>query len=149
MMHYTNFKSNQMADLAIANRIIELAGIDDFEGILNLGLAIGTEKISRNSAVSVKKRAYLKLSLRIHPDRLLSNPAEATKSFQALIKAYEFLSSPDIPLDAPANGKKAKEKVPSIARSNEGFPNIAFALLGDILFFFLRLFSHARVLSSM
>lgn len=114
----------EMTDgIAVAQRILDLAESDDFEGILSLGILANAAKLSRKSSPAELKRAYLKLSLIIHPDRLQTNKPLATKAFQALVKSYEFLSSPDITPDKPeqsTKGKKKQEKVVAISRSNDG-----------------------------
>jgi len=38
------------------------------------------------------KKAYYKLSLTVHPDRVEKNKKQATKQFQALGKVYSILS---------------------------------------------------------
>jgi hypothetical protein len=66
------------------------------------------------------RKAYLKISLHIHPDRIGREFKEATKAFQILVTAYETLTSPDyIPSDESAT-KKGKKKTAQISRSNEG-----------------------------
>ena len=112
-----------MDSLSIAKRIIVLIESDDYEGILNLGIPQNSERLSRSSTPDMLKKSYLKLSLLIHPDRLLKNTSDATKAFQALVKAYEFLSSPDLTPEMEEASSKGKKKVPkpkAISRSNEG-----------------------------
>ena len=61
--------------IAIAKKVLELIDLDDYEGILNLGNN-STDKISKSSKPEMMKKAYLKLSLVIHPDRLGKSFAE-------------------------------------------------------------------------
>lgn len=108
---------------AIATRILELVEVEDYEGILTIGTAVGTPPITRASSVSLMRKAYLKLSLVVHPDRLGKVFTEATKAFQALVRAFEYLSSADT-LDAqaktPSTDAAKKSSIHMIARSNEG-----------------------------
>ena len=62
--------TNEIDPIAIGTRILALAENDDDEGILNLGINKGSDKITRDSAPGLLRKAYLKLSLVIHPDRL-------------------------------------------------------------------------------
>ena len=41
------------------------------------------------------RRVYIKMSVKIHPDKLREFP-EATKAFQALVRAYELCCKPDL-----------------------------------------------------
>jgi hypothetical protein len=63
------------------------------------------------------RKAYLKLSLIIHPDKLGRTFDQATKAFQALVSAFDRLSSPEVVEEVVSKGKN---KVAKIARSNEG-----------------------------
>ena len=69
--------------VAIAKKILSLDEIDDFEGILNL---LGGDRITKLSPLAAMRKAYLKLSLLIHPDKLSRDFDQATKSFQVLLK---------------------------------------------------------------
>ena len=62
--------TNEIDPIAIGTRILALAENDDDEGILNLGINKGSDKITRDTAPGLLRKAYLKLSLVIHPDRL-------------------------------------------------------------------------------
>lgn len=42
------------------------------------------------------RKAYLKLSLLIHPDKLSNSFPDSTRAFQALVRAFESLSAPTI-----------------------------------------------------
>uniref|UniRef100_A0A7S1FXR4 J domain-containing protein n=1 Tax=Corethron hystrix TaxID=216773 RepID=A0A7S1FXR4_9STRA len=101
-------------DLAgLSDKVLQLAEKDDFVGILNLGGA----NVTTSSSVAVLRKAYLKLSLTLHPDKNKNNP-NATSVFQALVNAYERISQPDLVEEVPA--KKGKKKAAAISRSNEG-----------------------------
>ena len=62
--------NDKIDPIAIGTRILALAENDDDEGILNLGINKGSDKITRDTAPGLLRKAYLKLSLVIHPDRL-------------------------------------------------------------------------------
>ena len=62
--------SSSVNAIAIAKKVLELIESDDYEGILNLGVNSSAEKISKKSPPEKMKKAYLKLSLVIHPDRM-------------------------------------------------------------------------------
>ena len=73
---------------------------------------IGAQKSPLNSL----RKAYLKLSMIIHPDKLTQYKFEdATKAFQALVGAFESLTRPDVPVDGGVDSKAKK-----ISRSNAG-----------------------------
>lgn len=100
----------------ISARVLQLNEEDDFLGILNLG---GTD-VTVSSSVSVLRKAYLKLSLVLHPDKNQGDP-KSTIVFQALVNAYERISQPELVEDASSNSKGSKtKKHTTIARSNEG-----------------------------
>jgi len=75
------------------------------------------------SDMKLLKKNYLKLSLIIHPDRMDKSYANATKAFQALVKAYEILSAPELIDEIIINNNKSdkkNQKMNAISRSNEG-----------------------------
>jgi hypothetical protein len=106
--------------VAIATRVLELSEIDDYVGILNIASPSEEAKVNRQSPISVLRKYYLKLSLIIHPDRMGKTFPEATKAFQALVKAFESLSSPELIEEVTTKGGKNAKKVVAIARSNDG-----------------------------
>lgn len=108
--------------IMIAKKIIELAENYDDEGIINILNQPTDTRISRNSPIAAMRKCYLKLSLLIHPDKLGRDFEHATKAFQALVVAFERLSSPDAVPTASASTTSAngKNKPLSINRSNEG-----------------------------
>jgi len=97
----------------LADKVLQLDEEDDFIGILKLGGL----NVTLSSSVAVLRKAYLKLSLMLHPDKNKNYP-EATKVFQALVNAYERISQPDIVEEVVV--KKGAKKVVSISRSNAG-----------------------------
>jgi len=56
--------------ISLARRVLELDEMDDWVGILNLAANSTSGKISRQSPTNIMRKAYLKLSLLIHPDKL-------------------------------------------------------------------------------
>lgn len=116
-------KSGSGSDNAvkIAKRVLELDETDDYCAILNLATIPGTPPITPTSSTGAMRKNYLKLSLLIHPDKLSRTFSDATKAFQALVRALERLSSPSYAAElAPQTGRGSKEKQATIARSNDG-----------------------------
>jgi hypothetical protein len=124
--------SGKAADpVRVAEKIIELDEVDDYEGILNIGGDVGNS-INRNTPVSSIRKAYLKLSLLIHPDKIGRLYDRATQAFQALVRAFDNLSAPDmmaegvfdednVAASSRSGGRHtAAPKQFTIARSNEG-----------------------------
>jgi len=97
----------------LSDKVLQLDEEDDFIGILKLG----GMNVTTSSSVAVLRKAYLKLSLMLHPDKNKTHP-EATKVFQALVNAYERISQPEIVEEVVV--KKGKKKAAAISRSNEG-----------------------------
>ena len=87
------------------------------QGILNISTTSDAARITKQTPLATMRRAYLKLSLIIHPDKLGRSFDQATKAFQALVSAFDRLSSPDVIEEVVSKGKN---KVAKIARSNEG-----------------------------
>jgi len=111
-------KSTVAAELS--TRVLKLNEEDDFLGILNLGNnKVGAVALTASSSVSILRKAYLKLSLVLHPDKNKGNK-NATIVFQALVNAYERISQPDLVEEATAMAKNGKKKAATIARSNAG-----------------------------
>lgn len=114
--------SGSDSGVEVAQRVLQLDEVDDWLGILNIATPAGSPQLVSTSSTSSMRKAYLKISLLIHPDKLQRVFSEATKAFQALCRAFERLSSPSYAFEAPAGcgsgGKKAD--VATIARSNEG-----------------------------
>ena len=105
----------------LAKKVLSLGEVDDDEGILNLGTVTGSPPITKSTPSNIMRKAYLKLSLLLHPDKLGSIYDGATKVFQALVRAFERLSSPDLINEAQAaGGKTGKGANKTISRSNEG-----------------------------
>jgi len=110
--------------IEIARKVLQLDETDDYEGFLNIA---GGGLISKQSPINMMRKAYLKISLLIHPDKLGRSFEQATKAFQALVRAFERLSTPDaLGTDEEnegsekKNGARSNKKSLKIARSNEG-----------------------------
>eukprot|EP01135_Chromosphaera_perkinsii_P001426 Nk52_evm10s168 gene=Nk52_evmTU10s168 len=97
--------------ITLAKKVLKIDD-DNYCAILSL---LG-DKITESSSVGAMRKAYLKISLKIHPDKLQSKFGDATKAFQCLVNAYERLSQPE--LFAEEDSKKKKDK--TIMRSNQG-----------------------------
>jgi hypothetical protein len=103
---------------ALAEAVLSLADAAIISPIRILQLS--DPALQPTSPTADLRKAYLKISLHIHPDRIGREFKEATKAFQILVTAYETLTSPDyIPSDESAP-KKGKKKAAQISRSNEG-----------------------------
>lgn len=105
---------------ALAEAVLSLADASIISPIRVLQLS--DPDLEPTSPTADLRKAYLKMSLHIHPDRIGSEFKEATKAFQVLVTAFETLTSPDyIPsADEPASKKGKKKKTAQISRSNEG-----------------------------
>ena len=126
--HKQSTADNSTHAISIAQKVLELGSEDDYESILNLAAPDDT-RITKSTSLSVMRKAYLKLSLIIHPDKIGRQFSQATKAFQELVKAFDHLSSVDVDLSGEEGGKgkagdKSKggkgSKVFTISRSNEG-----------------------------
>jgi hypothetical protein len=96
----------------LAEQVLELAEGGDPEGVLSL---LG-QPISRSTPFAQQRKVYLNIARMIHPDKL-PRYQQATKAFQALVRAFEVLTSPEPPPEATA-AAKARAKS-AISRSNE------------------------------
>ena len=109
--------------VAIARRVLELGEVDDYEGILNIATPPGVPRITNKTSIALMRKAYLKLSLVIHPDKLGRSFDQATKAFQTLVTAFDRLSSPDYAMEEDTGrrgGAAAGKDVLKLSRSNEG-----------------------------
>jgi len=108
--------------VAVAKRIMELDEVDDFAGILNIASRPGEPPLNHSSSSASMRKAYLKLSLLIHPDKLGRVFSHAAKAFQCLVRALDRLSQAPVEADGVdrGTGKKGKDRQFTIARSNEG-----------------------------
>lgn len=98
--------------IVVAKQILEMQ--TDYPAVLSAsGINITTD-----SSIATMRKAYLKLSLLIHPDKLQSIFPDATKAFQCLVNAYERLSQPELFLEDEDDEKVAKKK--TVMRSNDG-----------------------------
>jgi len=101
--------------IKVANQVLLLFERGDNEGILNIAASKG-EPLTKKSPLNALRKAYLKLSMIIHPDKLAQYKFDdATKAFQALVGAFEALTRPDIPTDGGVDSKAKK-----LSRSNSG-----------------------------
>ena len=98
--------------MQLAMRVLELGEAGDPEGVLSL---LG-QPIGRSTPFAQQRKAYLNLARAIHPDKL-PKYGQATKAFQALVRAFELLTSPEPPPEAKGGGGKARAAT-AIARSN-------------------------------
>lgn len=102
--------SNEPQGVVVAKQILEMQS--DYPSILSAsGINVTTD-----SSVATMRKAYLKLSLLIHPDKLQSTFADATKAFQCLVNAYERMSQPELFLEEDQEEDKKKK----VMRSNDG-----------------------------
>ena len=74
-------------------RPIEHSEAEDWGAILSLGAA-GQAPLTRQSPTTQLRKAYHRLSLNVHPDKL-RGVGEATRAFQAVVTAFERLSAPE------------------------------------------------------
>ena len=57
--------------IAVAEQVLEYAENDDYEAILNMTRTSNADPvITKNSPIAIMRKAYLKLSLIIHPDKI-------------------------------------------------------------------------------
>jgi len=110
--------------VALSKRILELEEVEDDVGILNLLGPAKSEVINAHSSVGAMRKNYLKISLLVHPDKIGKFFAHATRAFQALVKAFESLSTAEQlaqedARDAKAGNRRAQD-VAAISRSNMG-----------------------------
>lgn len=113
--------TTSMDGLSIAKKVLEYSELDDYESILSLASPV---RITHQTSIAVMRKAYLKLSLLIHPDKLTIF-SSATKAFQALVSAFEILSNPNYDTAATndqserSNRSRNKTETKTIARSND------------------------------
>ncbi|KNC82706.1 hypothetical protein SARC_05007 [Sphaeroforma arctica JP610] len=79
-------------------------------------LSLAGVPITSASSVAAMRKAYLKLSLKIHPDKHDSS-AESKAAFQALVNAFDTLSNPEEEDDDVPSGKRKKAE--RVERSND------------------------------
>jgi len=115
-------QQTQPKGAALAEAVLSLSDAAAISPVRILQLSDPT--LQPTSSTADLRKAYLKISLHIHPDRIGSVFEDATKAFQVLVTAYETLTSPDyVPSadDEPNKKGKGKKKKPQrISRSNEG-----------------------------
>eukprot|EP00316_Scyphosphaera_apsteinii_P000266 CAMPEP_0119332876 /NCGR_PEP_ID=MMETSP1333-20130426/83811_1 /TAXON_ID=418940 /ORGANISM="Scyphosphaera apsteinii, Strain RCC1455" /LENGTH=652 /DNA_ID=CAMNT_0007342791 /DNA_START=3 /DNA_END=1961 /DNA_ORIENTATION=+ len=100
--------------VTMAHAVLAASKAGDHEAVLSvLGVAV-----TYNSPYSLQRKAYLGLARLIHPDKLSSCFPGASTAFQALVKAFEALTTPD--MAEPTQSGKGKKKAPKpLPRSNE------------------------------
>lgn len=104
---------------AVATRVLALAEEDDWEAVLQLG-APG-KPLSARSPLNDLKKAYKKLSLAIHPDRLRGFDG-ATRAFQALVTALDRLSNPAPAAEADGAAERKQRSNDGCARTDVRCP---------------------------
>jgi hypothetical protein len=110
--------SSSSSSMKSADKLIPavLESIHDYAALLSLS---GMD-IHEKSPTSDMRKAYLKLSLKVHPDKN-GQSAESKQAFQALVSAFERLSKPELFVDEEEESRgRKKAKVVKISRSNQG-----------------------------
>lgn len=101
----------------VIKRVLELDELDEHIAILNIATTgSARDQINSQTPTNIIRKAYLKLSVMIHPDRC--HHSDATKAFQALVKAFDRVSSPTVVDSDSSSGNASDQK--TIARSNQG-----------------------------
>ena len=112
------------------------ASVDDADSLIAAILEAGSDyaavlclssmSITENSTSKDMRKAYLKLSRKVHPDKNRGN-GDAKAAFQALVVAFDRLSQPDLFADEEAGGlggdarRKANAKArEQVVRGNGG-----------------------------
>jgi hypothetical protein len=110
--------TGEATSAVLAQRILDLAENHDWAAILSL---LGPDPITSATPLPAMRKAYLKLSMIVHPDKLRSFP-QATKAFQALVSAFERLSKPEEFADEEdePGPQAAAMKARALSRSNNG-----------------------------
>ena len=80
-------------------------------------LSLSGLKIDSQSSVAMMRKAYLKLSRKIHPDKH-SGSSEAKRAFQCLVLAFDTISNPSEDDEVEQSSKR--RKVTRVQRSNTG-----------------------------
>eukprot|EP00501_MAST-03F_sp_TOSAG23-6_P002270 GSMAST32.ASY1.ANO1.2370.1 assembled CDS len=81
-------------------------------------LSLSKSTITANSSKPEMRKAYLKLSLKIHPDKN-GGSSDSKAAFQILVQALELLSNP--PSDDDEGGPRRKRRKPTrVSRGNTG-----------------------------
>ena len=77
----------------VAKKVLELAELMDWEGILSV---LGTEQITKSTPTAAMRKQYMKISLLIHPDKLTSRFSDATKAFQVSSHSRHVSAPPGV-----------------------------------------------------
>lgn len=110
--------SSKVNAVQVIKRILELDELDEHASILNIAIKPGDSSITSQTPTGLIRKAYLKLSVMIHPDRC--KHSDATKAFQALVKAFDRVSSPAVYADDESSGGNGGSNMKTLARSNQG-----------------------------
>eukprot|EP00808_Paulinella_micropora_P004507 g44408.t1 len=104
----------------VATEVLRLGEEEAWLDILNLATP-SNQRLTTSSPVAQMRKAYLKLSLVIHPDKL-QGFEQATKSFQLLVKALDELSRPkeEVEEEEPRYSKQEAQPLHKISRGNVG-----------------------------
>jgi len=146
--------SGKLDPVALAEKVLSLADASVGDPILVLRLA--DLSLQASAPTAALRKAYLKLSLAIHPDRLSKSFPEATKAFQVLVTAFERATQPegdgpggDADDDAAMSGGRKGTAVYTTLRSislngirsrlNVGNIALGFAIVEGAMSFFLSL----------
>lgn len=109
----SNGDAKRIAAIELANKVLQLNDEGDYEGIL----CLTGSKITSTSSTAQMRKAYLKMSVIIHPDKL-KDFDKSTIAFQALVTAFERLSQPELYEEKQSTTKASSKK--TIMRSNKG-----------------------------
>ena len=82
-------------------------------------LSLSGLKIDSQSSVAMMRKAYLKLSRKIHPDKH-SGSSEAKQAFQCLVVAFDTVSNPSEDDSSETEHNSKRRKVTRVQRSNTG-----------------------------
>lgn len=96
----------QFDAVKVAKEVLRLSQTGQHEAILRVLGDVPTEAMAA-------RKAFLRISMLIHPDKLSGVP-EATKAFQALVAAFDLTQMKGVPMSTQ------KTQHATIARSNEG-----------------------------
>jgi len=89
------------------------------EGDYVFVLSLSGTLVSKNSSKADLRRAYLKVSTRVHPDKNPGNQ-EATKAFQILVESFEKLANPEQYENDDDEPTKTRQKTERFTRDNKG-----------------------------
>ena len=108
--------SGSNGDAELVADILQLSSEANYTGILSL---TGTAIVDSSSKGAIRK-AYHKLSLRVHPDKLGKKFPNANLAFHAVVAAYEHLCQPKMSSEAEAKANSQRNDFAQLDRSNQG-----------------------------